>query len=593
MSVNALLAVLLVSTFVANGVVSLWATKSPLHWFVRTAIVLGTLSPLLLAGAFEPFATLLLQSTTIAAIGRFWRHTEVLNTDESAIQSQRHRFSLASVLLAVGLVATLLAIGIRMPELNNNAWLSMVLIGICSGLCVSVAQVGPQQGSRWRTIALVLPCGLLFAIPLAWLDWLVPSLVGWAGWPPESINFGGGFMGILDEERPLALWFAVCVCLAAFMYFWRLLMLRSKTNRNRLLLVVTVAAMSIPPLIALWVLLRPVIVDPMELPFPNAYVRLVEIGDSIAASQFDENELDWEAAPVPELSGILLGIRDDLNELNDLLQRPAKVPVDYQSDDLRTDAMMNFRTTAKALRAKGELALRTDNPELACRCFVDAIRLGVSCRNGGLLVDGLVGIATSAEGSWPLYVHRDSYPKPTCLEAASEIESLSNDIEPFESFKARDRVWTQATMGWHGRLQQFLFETTGSSLLFSDEDIRDQFLAEQAMMRLLAVELALRAFYLDNNYWPASDKELAPAYIPTLPRDPFDKANKRLRYVRTEDGYRLYSLGVNRADDGGEPATESDGLFARYGGAGDLRLSDYFLIESSSNEDAENVDEGF
>lgn len=590
MAVNTILAVFLVSTFVVNGVVGLWASKSPRHWFIRTAIVLGILSPLLLAGALEPFVALLLQSTTIAAIGSHWRQRQVLSNDESVIRIQRNRFSLASGLLATGLFATLLAIGIRLPELNGNAWLSMVLIGICSGLCVSVAQIGPPEGNRWRTIALILLCGVLFAIPLAWFDWLVPSLVGWAGWPPESINFGG-FVGIGDEERPLTLWFAVCVCVAAFMYFWRLLTLRSKTNRNRFFLAGTVAAMSIPPVVVLWIFLRPVTVESLELPTPNAYVRLVELGDSIAASQFDENELDWEAAPVPELSGILSEIRDDLNELHDLLQRPAKVPLDYQSDDLRTDAMMNFRTTARALSAKGDFALRTDNPDLACRCFVDAIRLGVSCRNGGLLIDGLVGIATSAEGSRSLYVHRDKYPKRTCLEAASAIQSFSNDIEPYESFKARDRVWTQATMGWHGRLQQFLFETTGSSLLFSDEDIRDQFLAERAMMRLLAMELALRAFYLDNNNWPASDNELEPAYISTLPRDPFDEANRHLKYVRTEDGYQLYSLGVNRMDDGGEPATQSDGFFARYGGAGDLRLSGYFLIDSSSGQDAENVDE--
>ena len=575
MSVNVLLAVVLVSTFVANGVVSLWAIKSPLHWFVRTAIVLGTLSPLLLAGALEPFATLLLQSTMIAATGSFWRQRRVLNTDESAIQSKRNRFSLATVLLTTGFVATLLAIGIRMPELNGNAWLSMVLIGICPGLCVSVAQIGPGKGFRWRTTLLIVLCGILFAIPLAWLDWLVPSLVGWAGWPPESIKFGG--LGIGDEERPLTLWFVVCVCVAALMYFWRLLMLRSNTNQNRFFLIVTVAAMSIPPVVVLWVLLKPVTIDPPELPSPNAYGRLVEIGNSIAASKFNENGLDWKATPVPEQSGILSEIREDLSVLHDLLQRPATVPIDFQSDDLRTDATMNFRTTAKALRAKGDFALRTDNPDLACRCFVDAIRLGVSCRNGGLLIDGLVGIATSAEGSWPMYVHYDRFSKLACLEAAAAVESLSNGIEPYESFKARDRVWIQATKGWHGRLQQFLFETTGNSLLFSDDDLRDQFLAEQAMMRLLAMELALRAFYLDNKNWPATDNELVPRYLPTLPRDPFSEANRPLKYVRTEDGYQLYSLGVNRVDDSGEPATESDGLKARCGGSGDLRLSEYFF----------------
>ena len=188
---------LLVSTFVMNGMVSDWAVNSPRHWFVRTAVVLGFLSPLLLARALEPFVTLLLQSATIAAVANFAWYPQARNPYGVTVQNPRQskdlkqwirpaRFSLATILLATGLFATLLAIGTRMPNLNGNAWRSMVLIGVCSGLCVSVTQIGARYRNRSRTIPLMVLCSLLLAIPLAWFDWLIPSLIGWAGWHPRE-----------------------------------------------------------------------------------------------------------------------------------------------------------------------------------------------------------------------------------------------------------------------------------------------------------------------------------------------------------------------------------------------------------------------
>jgi len=88
-------------------------------------------------------------------------------------------------------------------------------------------------------------------------------------------------------------------------------------------------------------------------------------------------------------------------------------------------------------------------------------------------------------------------------------------------------------------------------------------------MRVLITRLAIRRFEIDQGRLPGSLEELAPRYLPAVPRDPF--SGGPLVYRRSAEGYRLYSLGKNRLDDGGSypadlviPLLESDDEPARH-----------------------------
>ena len=69
LTIELVLATLLVTSFTCVGLLALWAATSPQHWFVRTAIVLGVLSPLLFRPMYEPFLTLATQRR-LAGISR-------------------------------------------------------------------------------------------------------------------------------------------------------------------------------------------------------------------------------------------------------------------------------------------------------------------------------------------------------------------------------------------------------------------------------------------------------------------------------------------------------------------------------------------
>src|SRR5262249_37673955 len=72
--------------------------------------------------------------------------------------------------------------------------------------------------------------------------------------------------------------------------------------------------------------------------------------------------------------------------------------------------------------------------------------------------------------------------------------------------------------------------------------------AEQ-VQSILQVAFALAAFHSDSKHYPAKLEELAPKYLAEVPGDLF--SGKALIYRPAEDGYLLYSVGVNGKDDEG------------------------------------------
>lgn len=61
---------------------------------------------------------------------------------------------------------------------------------------------------------------------------------------------------------------------------------------------------------------------------------------------------------------------------------------------------------------------------------------------------------------------------------------------------------------------------------------------------------ALACYHAENGRWPAELSELSPSLLKTIPTDRF--SGKPLIYRPSENGYLLYSVGMNMRDDGGQ-----------------------------------------
>lgn len=82
--------------------------------------------------------------------------------------------------------------------------------------------------------------------------------------------------------------------------------------------------------------------------------------------------------------------------------------------------------------------------------------------------------------------------------------------------------------------------------VFSRFDKAAQF---HALQRLMQVAVAFRLYREEHGHYPDNLQALVPKYLPKVPIDPFD--GKPLRYQRLAKGFKIWSIGMNRKDEGG------------------------------------------
>jgi hypothetical protein len=76
--------------------------------------------------------------------------------------------------------------------------------------------------------------------------------------------------------------------------------------------------------------------------------------------------------------------------------------------------------------------------------------------------------------------------------------------------------------------------------------------------RMAATALAIRLFELDHGHRPQTLNELVPEYLPSVPADPMS-SNGVIQYLPNAEHPRLYSIGPDGIDDGGEYVYKSEG----------------------------------
>ena len=73
--------------------------------------------------------------------------------------------------------------------------------------------------------------------------------------------------------------------------------------------------------------------------------------------------------------------------------------------------------------------------------------------------------------------------------------------------------------------------------------------AREEFSRMIRVEMAMAAYKADKGGYPETLDQLKPQYLSVVPNDSFSETP--LKYRKSQTGYLLYSVGVNRKDDGG------------------------------------------
>jgi len=93
-----------------------------------------------------------------------------------------------------------------------------------------------------------------------------------------------------------------------------------------------------------------------------------------------------------------------------------------------------------------------------------------------------------------------------------------------------------------------------------------------ARNRASAAAVAVALYRRENGgKYPETLSALVPSYLPATPIDPYSGAE--LKYRRDVNGYKVYSVGANRKDDGGVWEQHSDLQLSRRGNPPDVGIA--------------------
>jgi hypothetical protein len=575
------LTILLISTLTTNGLLALWAATSPRHWFLRTAVYLACLSPLLLVPAYEPFVLLALQGAVIAGgmkATRLYKRHRTVSTNSGGETCSPWRFSLLNLLLSMPFIGAAAAIASRMPALNSFAWQSIGVVAIGSGISIlfayGAARVAMKR--RFALAALLLFMAMSLGPPIGDMDWLYLSLLEGV-WSDSPVNTVTGFMNARGYHYTVE-WSMIMLAIGATAFgiclLWRAATNRAEVARWRrwfrtaasLAFIGLCGIISLPAAAALFALMTPDPIPVIEIPAPNGRDDLVAAWKMMGPNQLiDSGNFDRDTASESQLITAVTEVAKAIHRVETGLPLPTMRTLDYSlGAEWPIDEIQKTRSIARAIDAAGRLAEVQGNFDESFRWHLNGVKYGFASRRGGMIIDGLVGVACSGVGCEGIYEIRDHLSSQQCDDAIAELSRLLANAEQFEDVEYRDRVWEQRTRGWMTHLWQWLQDDYGTA------HYEVAYFAELARIRLLMAELAICRFRQSHGRLPANIVELASEALPEMPVDPFSSTNERLRFNRTSDGYVLYSVGRNGIDEEGMPP--DDGISAGWSESGDLRL---------------------
>ncbi|MDA0657959.1 MAG: hypothetical protein O2931_04600 [Planctomycetota bacterium] len=237
------------------------------------------------------------------------------------------------------------------------------------------------------------------------------------------------------------------------------------------------------------------------------------------------------------------------------------------------DHLLHLRNLARAFRAEARLAASRNDLRTAARINIDILELANAVRRGGLVVSLNVGIGFSGIAMDILRKIRTKIDHSARRLVIDELHRLEAERESFVDVVARDRDW-EIAVGYEDKTFDFMSlkmddpEECGVSeeeqmavrqLLQQMSDLpKSDFRKMQsdgdchilALMRLLAVDLAIRECHATSGSIPNRLSSLTPQPFAELPHDPFTEKSFIYRRINATS-FDLYSTGPKLLDGGG------------------------------------------
>jgi len=301
----------------------------------------------------------------------------------------------------------------------------------------------------------------------------------------------------------------------------------------------------------------------------TAYDALVGAAKSLVGTQL---LVTSETSSVSAIRAYLSANNQHLAAARSALAAGCRAPL---RDDARMEHHEDFsplRNLAQSFALEFQQAAADGDYAGAVHIGVDILDLANAIRRGGLILDLLVSIAVARIAINILRSVRERLEASERLELIRQLTKTEYDQEPLPEIFARDRRWEAAVGNQEEKVelppqpildpaqcgltedqQRELWQHMQAFAAMPDEARHSvhatQDRCEVALLRMLAIDLALRCWRAENDTYPDTLDPLAPTFFESVPEDPF--TGKPFCYRRLADGFVLYSPGPTRIDHGG------------------------------------------
>lgn len=559
----------LFGVFILSGLFALFISTRSWHWTVRATILIASGLPFLLVDAGELTLVLLVSQFQVFLAIQYERARRSNLKRSGEAEPDRlffvPSFKLADLCLAIAIASAIMALlsqAIRMdfPELVHLAGVGTA-IGIWSLSGIALV----YWKFPWRKKA-----GLALLAMSATLVW--------AAYDDPRFGQGGQF-------DALVFWLIFLLVIASIelLMFWIYRRSVFSTGATDSRPAKTIGAKVVPAMATLalviialgfagptiacfvWLMMPPQLPQPGQGIVenqPNGFAELSEAGSEFSKSPYLSTSVpinpgqllrDEVAACSKTFEKIDLALSRgtitcfDLTALN-----PEK---DTLLEAEMMDSFQDIRNVARALSLKARQEIHDGNYDEAMNDGLRCVRATQSL-NDCILVAHLVGIACEGIGSDPISLAIEHATSAKLKEAAQTLREIEADSTPLQQIIANDSYYMWSLHDWKMRLFWGAHQMKPGSP--QSEQIVAARARRDAIRGQLRVAIALELHKREQGDYPDELENLVPVYLDEVPEDPFslDTPRKSLRYKRINKGqYKLYSISLDRVDQGGEAAT--------------------------------------
>jgi hypothetical protein len=254
-------------------------------------------------------------------------------------------------------------------------------------------------------------------------------------------------------------------------------------------------------------------------PNPNGYDDFIK-----ATTLLESNPPDWQSLKDEEQHQALLKLaatnRAALELLKAGLSKECRVPAwgVNGTNFPHINDLARFRALAQSLVGASKLSLIESRTNEAAVLAIDCIRFGNECYRGGVLIDGLVGIAIKSIGLSSLKPVVDGMDLDATRQALSALEQVSSRGESADEILKRERQW--ARLGRFGPVNPILLALQRFQDRKAMARASQKFVRINRDIRVVQLQLATHAYELEHGKPPARARELVPQYLKAIPLDP-------------------------------------------------------------------------